>query len=1013
MRAQEPPHRSDAHPDVGTPTKNQRASAPMYSCTALSDEAVKGSRHQSWRQAEIPSRRHRVGAGRAIVNIWRFPILSRQSLVITPVMRCGIGMTWHQPPHGAKYSVSSYSYDVAPTHLGSARKTAMTWIKRTAALAPLFLLAFQPIPAADPHEQPFEPAAIEFFEKKIRPILANNCYTCHSANTNARGGLRVDDRNGLIVGGNTGSAITPGKPDESLLLQAVTGTHPRVKMPPEGQLAAAEIADLRRWIEAGAAWPPVEIPDDIHDRYTDYDQLRAEHWAWQPLKAAAVPEVFNRNWPRGPVDRFLLAALEAKHLQPVADADKLTLIRRATFDLTGLPPSPAEIDAFLADKSANAFEKLVDRLLASSAFGEHWGRHWLDVARYGESTGSSRNVPYPHAWRYRDYVVAAFNNDKPYNDFVCEQIAGDLLGGSTPAERDERRIATGFLALGVKDVNQRFKVRFVMDNIDEQIDTVARSFLALTAGCARCHDHKYDPIPTADYYALAGIFHSTDHCAGVRNKMGGGGLDYYDTQMLVLLEADISQTPGYDAAAKEKQLNQLKHDLAKAKTELESLQQDTTDQAEQTRQQLAAARRKANRLQQELNLLTDPLAERSIALGVRDAPAPADTEIRIRGEAEKLGPTVPRGFLSIVTVPDCPPVNPQQSGRLELAAWLASGQNPLTPRVFVNRVWHHLFGQGLVRTVDNFGVMGDLPSHPELLDHLALQFVHDGWSLKRLVRTLVLTRAYQLDSTSTPENVSADPANRLVWRHNPRRLTAEEIRDAMLAASGSLQLHPAETSPAAELKVMEIPNNGADAQRLSTHAAQSVHRSVYLPLVRGLTPTSLLTFDFAEQGMVTGSREVTTVAPQALYLLNDPLVRREAQRLASRVFHSPAPDEKTQIALAYRLALGRVPTTVETARVQAYLAEYQAALDQDAVALAVELSANKPAENSANEGGEAGSPVALAGQESPTDNAGERALDQGAPDSAEVAKPPSDPRRAAWVSFCQALLASAEFRYLK
>ena len=368
-------------------------------------------------------------------------------------------------------------------------------------------------------------------------------YTCHSArHTNAKGGLRVDDRNGLINGGNTGAAIVPGDPGGSLLIQAIRHEGD-LKMPPKKRLSDDQIRELSQWIKDGAAWPEVRSNAVVGKSNPKYDKARKEHWAWQPLKAAPLPSVHDIAWPRNDIDRFVLSRLEAAGLKPVADADRAALIRRVSYDLNGLPPTPEEVDAFVNDSSPEAFETVVDRLLASPAYGERWGRHWLDVARYGESTGASRNLPFPHAWRYRDYVIEAFNSDKPYDQFIREQIAGDLLPAKDQGERDKLNVATGFLAIGVKDVNQRFKVRFVMDNVDEQLDAVGRGILSMTVSCARCHDHKFDPIPTAEYYALAGIFRSSDLCAGLRNKMGGGGLDYYDSQLLIALGTVTKPTP--------------------------------------------------------------------------------------------------------------------------------------------------------------------------------------------------------------------------------------------------------------------------------------------------------------------------------------------------------------------------------------------------------------------------------------------------------------------------------------
>ena len=849
-----------------------------------------------------------------------------------------------------------------------------------------------------------DPAALEFFEKKVRPLLASNCYNCHSANNNSRGGLRVDDLNGLLRGGERGAAIIPGQPDQSLLIAAVKQTG-ELKMPPDKQLSESEIADLSQWIASGAVWPKPKLPEEITAPKPEYAELIAKHWAWQPLSSPQLPVVRNTAWVRNDIDRFVLAALEAQGLTPVVDADKLHLVRRVTYDLTGLPPTPAEVDAFLYDASPDAYPRLVDRLLASPAFGERWGRHWLDVARYGESTGSSRNLPYPQAWRYRDYVIDAVNADKPYDQFIREQIAGDLLPADTPERRDEQLIATGFLALGVKDVNQRFKVRFVMDNIDEQIDTVSRSVLALTASCARCHDHKFDPIPTTDYYALAGIFHSTDLCAGVRNKMGGGGLDYYDSKALLHVGPPVEPDPALLAKIEETRV-QVKE--AQAAFQAFKGKPEGNEPSEDGRPKRAVARQKWNKLAAELMAMEEEATSAGRAtLGVRDAQAIGDTEIRIRGEAEQLGPQVPRGFLSLLPLASQPGIPANQSGRLELAQWLTSPENPLTPRVAVNRVWKHLFGEGLVRSVDNFGVTGDSPSHPELLDHLAGGFVRDGWSLKRLVRRLVLSRAYQLSSQESPANAAIDPEARLVWRHNPRRLAAEELRDTILAVSGALDRSRPDGSPAQELRVIEMRNNGAEARRLVQAALASRYRSVYLPLVRDVTPTILEVFDFAEQGMVTGDRDTTTVPAQALFLLNDPLVRKQSLALADRLLagqpvESDSAKDAARIDQVYRISLGRAATPAEVDRAREYLTAY-----------AAEYAAIGPPAPPTT--APAPEPAAVAASESTPKKKvvdPDQVVEEAAPEVEETITF-AHPQQAAWASFCQALFGSAEFRYLK
>lgn len=849
------------------------------------------------------------------------------------------------------------------------------------------------------------PAATEFFEKKIRPLFVAKCYTCHSANTNAKGGLRVDDRGGLLVGGNRGATVVPGQPDKSLLLRAVSYRDKKLQMPPEGPLSAEEIADLTKWIKEGANWPAAEAPDDTVEPNEEYERLKREHWAWQPLVDPALPNVADQTWSQSPIDRFVLAKLEKSNLRPTNDSDKLALIRRVTFDLTGLPPTPEEIDEFLADDSPNAYTTVVDRLLKSPAYGEQWARHWLDTARYAESTGSSRNIPYPHAWRYRDYVIDSINSDKPYDQFVREQIAGDLLPADNEQQREELLIATGFLAVGVKDVNQRFKVRFTMDNIDDQIDTVTRSILAVTASCARCHNHKFDPIPTTDYYALAGIFHSTDLCAGVRNKMGGGGLDYYNPQFLVQLSTDDEPPDPRAVAAAEAKLETATKAWEAIRGTPQGLERGPNGRPRQRPFRLQMERARVELLQ-----LTDPSLRGTAAMGVRDADAIGDTEIRIRGEAEKLGPSVPRGFLSLLTLPGQPQVPADHSGRLQLAEWLVSKSNPLTPRVIVNRVWHNLFGQGLVTTVDNFGVTGDKPSHPELLDYLAGRFVHDGWSIKSLVRSLVLTRTYRLSSAELPANIEVDPSNRLLWRHAPRRLNAEELRDATLASAGTLDRNRPEASAARDLQMVELLDSSPVARKLEVASRRSISRSIYLPLLRHLTPTSLQVFDFAEQGMVTGKRDATTVATQALYLLNDSFLRKQSLDLAQRVLQRDVADDVARVDLVYRRVLGRVPSTDESARAIEYLKNYEAAA-RELVASGDWMPRAESFSPGVDAVAEAGDEIGKAGKDEVPINPDELPAVE-AP-IVDEQLPPVDAKTAAWASLCQALFGSAEFRYTK
>ena len=838
-----------------------------------------------------------------------------------------------------------------------------------------------------------DPSKLAYFEKQVRPILVNHCHACHSAETKPAGGLRVDDRNGLVVGGNNGPAIVPGKPKEGLLFKRVANGSAK-QMPLEGEkLNAEQINILQKWVEDGATWPTVKLPFSLGQTRPTYEKLKKEHWSLQPVLKPQIPNVKDQEWPKSNIDRFILSGLEKTNLRPVIDADKSALIRRLSFDLTGLPPTPGEVDDFLQDSTPKAIENLVDRLLASKAYGENWGRHWLDVARYGESTGPSRNIPYPFAWRYRDYVIDSFNADVAFNRFVQEQIAGDLLPAKDADEANRLKIATGFLALGVKDVNQRFKTRFIMDNVDEQIDVVTRSLLGLTASCARCHDHKFDPIPTTDYYALAGIFTSTENASGLRNLMGGGGLAYYVPENLVKLEGKIVPASTEKVEKLQQQVAEAKKIWDEIRGTPEGLKPDANGQPTQRK-----FRVKYESLQSELLSLTDPAQGGLATHGVRDAKVIADTEIRIRGEAEKLGPIWPRGFLTAINVPDAKPVNKEQSGRLELAQWITSDTNPLASRVIVNRVWSKLFGRGIVSTVDNFGSTGDQPSNQELLDYLASHFVQDGWSIKRLVRSIVLSRAYQLSSESIDKQLELDPSNKLVWRHAPRRLSAEEFRDAILGSSGRLNSVRPEGSYTKGMRMIEIRDNGLEAKQIHEASDKSNFRSIYLPLLRGLTPRTLESFDPAEQTLVTGARDTTTVPTQALFLLNSAFVRKHSLTLAESLLK----DEKTSFAekvnLAYRFTLGRVASENELERALLFLWEYESLYRQQKEN-PLTIKKEQPGEK-----------IAKKDEEKPIDP---DQADQSNVTPTEEVVVPGNPRSAAWLALVQALYGSAEFRFLK
>lgn len=764
----------------------------------------------------------------------------------------------------------------------------------------------KPSGVADPRGG-ITPEQGQFFEAKIRPVLITHCGKCHaSAAETPRGGLRLDSREGLRLGGDSGPAVVPGRPDESLLLRAIRYRDEDLQMPPKGKLPDAVVADFEAWIGMGAPDPRTgPAPSPAGRPSNDLAKAR-EFWSFRPPKKSAPPPVKRTEWPRGDIDRFLLAALEARGLAPVVDADRPRLLRRVTFDLTGLPPTPEELDAFLDDGSPGAFAKVVDRLLASPRFGERWGRHWLDVARYAESSGKT-NFSYPQAWRYRDWAIASFNADTPYDRFVREQIAGDLLPAAGDRERADQIVATGFLALGSKAHDAENRGQFVLDVVDEQIEATTRAFLGLTVACARCHDHKMDPIPQRDYYALSGIFRSTQTCSGTL----AGVFPNFNASPLVELPpganvppAVPALTPGQRAAMEER--------LAALVRE-----RDAIPPGEANRDRLRRANSMLATLRHRLLIDRPGGSPRAFAMGVRERDEVVDSPLYVRGELDQPGEVVPRGLVRVLCDDSSAAVS-RGSGRRELAEWLASPSNPLTARVMVNRVWLHLFGRGLVSTPDNFGTAGARPSHPELLDTLAVDFMDGGWSVKGLIRRIVLSRAYGLDSAHDPRNFEADPDNALVWRMSKRRLEAEAVRDALLFVGGRLAGEPVVGSA-----VSRMGEGLAFFVRVEGQDASDTHRSVYLPVVRDRVPESLALFDFADPSLVTGERATTTGPAQALYFLNGPLVIRQAEALADRVCEVEA-DDARRIDRAYRLALARGPTAAERGRALAFLRDFAA-----------------------------------------------------------------------------------------
>jgi cytochrome c553 len=850
----------------------------------------------------------------------------------------------------------------------------------------------------------------ELFETRVRPVLANNCYSCHT-NSNL-GGLRVDSRASLLKGGKTGPAIVPGKPEESLLIRAVSQQDPKLKMPMGGKLKDEEIADLAEWVKIGAPWPESSVsPAPVSKGKSVITSEQRAFWAFQPVRKPAPPQVKNTAWPKSPIDNFILAELENRGLKLGKPADKRDLIRRATFDLIGLPPTPEEIDAFLKDSSPDAFARVVDRLLASPHYGERWARYWLDLARYEDEQSE---------FRYRDWIIDSFNRDLPYDRFVKAQLAADLLPGK---DREKMLPALGFLALAPK--------------ADDRVDVTARTFLALTAGCAQCHDHKFDPIPTMDFYSLQGVFDSSEpyeyplapkeivetykkaqqkinekkeeinQFVSVQADQVGGILLAQSSQYMVAAWKVMRRLqPDAAMAAQETNLHaptlkrwiaylsepSKEHTYLKAwdemvarggtEEEAQSLAKKFQDAA------LAVLREKKEvedrnyvkmggaqgmkdkKVRQFTNLeflssekaylwrdlLEEPYTQcgskfdggivyygNHVAFyadkiydygehgamqisqfltslwkehldrlllelaalnkasppaypyvsGYRDSQHPKDTRIAIRGEKDNPGDIAPRRFLQVLSKPEPAPFS-VGSGRLELAEAIANADNPLTARVMVNRIWHYHFGSGIVRTVSNFGQLGERPTHPALLDYLAARFVESGWSSKALHREIMLSSTYALSSENISENLTTDPDNRFHSKANlVQRLDAESLRDSILAVSGNL-----------DPTIGGAPSKFSDDNR---------RRTIYALISRVKPDRTLAVFDFPDPNSTSEQRAVTLGPLQRLYFLNSNFVSVQSKALAQRLKNEGGDNDRSRIQRAYRLLFGRLPSEEEIA----------------------------------------------------------------------------------------------------
>lgn len=848
-------------------------------------------------------------------------------------------------------------------------------------------------------------ASVEFFEKHVRPILVEHCLECHSTDE-ANGGLLLDSRLGWQRGGDTGPAIVPGDLKRSLLIEAVRYQNHDLQMPPQNRLSENQIAILERWVVAGAADPREAELTGAKPIGMSVDE-GFQFWSFRPVTDPAAPAITDPDRALSPIDAFVFSRLESAGLQPAPDADRRDWIRRVTFDLTGLPPTAVEVDGFLADESPRAFEKVVERLLASPQYGVRWGRHWLDVARYADSNGLDENLAFGNAWRYRDYVINAFNEDKPFDRFLIEQIAGDLV----PGANRNTRIATGFLSLGAKVLAEPDRDKLEMDMIDEQLDTTGKAFLGMTLGCVRCHDHKFDPVKQSDYYALAAIFKGTKTLGDTKT---GAIKHWYEYEFASDEELAHIQTIDKEIAAKKKLATDFKNRaLQELRTKAQSQAAEylaaaakfgpdsTLKEVQQIAEPLSlhprilhhcrlhlqyhsdeplfarwheicqqtssveeryslirqhywellardeqdpkvkAARaaindrsgflavppkpefafdfstlEEYNQLMEAARLIESAAPDLSAAMGVMDGQIHPTLPIHIRGSHRNFGEQVQREFPQVMRTSRVRPVFPaNQSGRLELARWMASTQHPLTARVYVNRVWRWHFGTGLVATTENFGVLGDRPSHPQLLDWLARRFMQSGWSTKELHRLILSSRTYRLASSHPRKAVAAeiDPENRLLWKFHQPRLDAEQIRDAVLVQSGRLDWSLGGKTVPLRNRQFVFNHTSVDHTKYD-----SLRRAAFLPVIRNNVYTLFEQFDFPDPTMPTGDRKSTTVAPQALLLMNSGLVIDSSRELAGRLL-AQASSDASRVEAAYMQVLGRSPTAAESQRVLQFI----------------------------------------------------------------------------------------------
>ncbi len=769
-------------------------------------------------------------------------------------------------------------------------------------------------------------AAAEFFDTQVEPLLTTHCLKCHGGEGSPKGGLYLTSRDSILEGGDSGPAVSLEAPGESLLLEAVN--YASYEMPPSGKLADEQIAVLTRWIDQGLPWGTkrelAQRSDDEHGP-PQVNEASKAFWSFQPVDAPAPPTI-DHPWVKTPIDAFVLNRLQQAGLEPAPPADKTALLRRAYYDLIGLPPSPAEVEAFLADDSPGAFQRVVETLLESPHYGERWGRHWLDLVRYAETNSYERDGAKPYVWRYRDYVIRSFNADKPYDQFVTEQLAGDELDEVTR----ESIIATGYYRLGLWQDEPVDPEQELYEDLDDLVRTTGEVFLGLTVGCARCHDHKLDPIPQEDYYRMLAFFRNV-------RRFGVRSLESVEDASVRALASVEEVRRNQEEVERHKRQSKEVHRAIEAldKRIVAALVGVEKDDWKTEAMRVDIARRQIGKAlsQEEFDRYAELTAERDElarsrppglekALCVKEHGRTCPTtHVLVRGNAHAPGAEVEPGFLSVLSPPEpaiaLPAEDVASTGRRRaLARWITSADNPLTARVMVNRIWHYHFGRGIVRSTSDFGFQGIRPTHPELLDWLASEFVAGGWRLKRLHKLIMLSSTYQMSSAANDKALAADPLNNLLWRYDMRRLSAEEIRDSILAVNDSLNradmFGPSVyvTIPDEVLAGQSMPGAGWGKSR----PGESSRRSIYIHVKRSLPVPLIANFDGPETDASCPARFVTTQPTQALGMLNSAFIGEQAQRLADYLRQQAGVDRPAQVSLALQRLFQREPTPAEIDR---------------------------------------------------------------------------------------------------